>query len=179
MPHCSRRRLSCCICYCTNTHTQLCQAGLPNQLSLPACLLADEVLNAAEARDLINCPPLSLPSAAAASLVQGMLLRRLADVASGLCYLHSRNVCHGDLKCENVLLRTGGSGRRTCRNRRSLLTTLCTPVACQHMDVLWCVTYRFSQTCSVAFVLWVPGQFDLLRRGKLTAGQSASRESYG
>ena len=50
---------------------------------------------------------------------QGMLLRRLADVASGLCYLHAANVCHGDLKCENTLLRTGawaglGAGRVGC-----------------------------------------------------------------
>eukprot|EP00879_Flechtneria_rotunda_P011965 GHRR01012497.1.p1 GENE.GHRR01012497.1~~GHRR01012497.1.p1 ORF type:complete len:222 (+),score=73.14 GHRR01012497.1:505-1170(+) len=34
------------------------------------------------------------------------LLRRVSDVAAGVCYLHSRNVCHGDLKCENVLLKT-------------------------------------------------------------------------
>jgi serine/threonine protein kinase len=25
-----------------------------------------------------------------------------------MSYLHERNVCHGDLKLENVLLRTGG-----------------------------------------------------------------------
>lgn len=41
---------------------------------------------------------------------QAMLLRRCADVAAGLGYLHSRNVCHGDLKLENVLLRTGARG---------------------------------------------------------------------
>jgi serine/threonine protein kinase len=43
-------------------------------------------------------------------VVQAMLLRRCADVAAGLGYLHSRNVCHGDLKLENVLLRTGVCG---------------------------------------------------------------------
>jgi serine/threonine protein kinase len=38
---------------------------------------------------------------------QAALLRRCADIAAGVTYLHSRNVCHGDLKCENTLLRTG------------------------------------------------------------------------
>ncbi|GIL48660.1 hypothetical protein Vafri_5131, partial [Volvox africanus] len=28
------------------------------------------------------------------------------DIASGMAYLHALNVCHGDLKCENVLLST-------------------------------------------------------------------------
>lgn len=39
-------------------------------------------------------------------LMQAALLRRAANVAAGLSYLHSRNVCHGDLKWENVLLQT-------------------------------------------------------------------------
>lgn len=38
--------------------------------------------------------------------LQSCLLRRAADVASGLAYLHSRTVCHGDLKWENVLLKS-------------------------------------------------------------------------
>lgn len=40
--------------------------------------------------------------------LQARLLRRASDVASGLVYLHSRSVCHGDLKWENVLLKTEG-----------------------------------------------------------------------
>jgi serine/threonine protein kinase len=32
------------------------------------------------------------------------VLVRLRDIASGLAYLHSRNVLHGDLKAANVLL---------------------------------------------------------------------------
>lgn len=38
--------------------------------------------------------------------MQARILRRAADVLAGLAYLHSRNVCHGDLKWENVLLKT-------------------------------------------------------------------------
>lgn len=46
---------------------------------------------------------------------QAALLRRCADIAAGVTYLHSRNVCHGDLKCENTLLRTGeGLAARSC-----------------------------------------------------------------
>jgi serine/threonine protein kinase len=37
--------------------------------------------------------------------VQASLLRRCCDIAAGLSYLHQRNVCHGDLKLDNVLLR--------------------------------------------------------------------------
>jgi serine/threonine protein kinase len=40
------------------------------------------------------------------ALDMGRLLRRALDVASGLAYLHSRSVCHGDLKWENVLLKS-------------------------------------------------------------------------
>eukprot|EP00878_Enallax_costatus_P019450 GHUV01020521.1.p1 GENE.GHUV01020521.1~~GHUV01020521.1.p1 ORF type:complete len:288 (+),score=67.25 GHUV01020521.1:538-1401(+) len=40
------------------------------------------------------------------TLDMASLLRRAADAASGLAYLHSRNVCHGDLKWENVLLKS-------------------------------------------------------------------------
>eukprot|EP00878_Enallax_costatus_P021947 GHUV01023262.1.p1 GENE.GHUV01023262.1~~GHUV01023262.1.p1 ORF type:complete len:315 (+),score=85.65 GHUV01023262.1:600-1544(+) len=40
------------------------------------------------------------------SLDLARLLRRAADVASGLAYLHSRSVCHGDMKWENVLLKS-------------------------------------------------------------------------
>jgi serine/threonine protein kinase len=42
------------------------------------------------------------------------LLRRAADVAAGVSYLHSRNVCHGDLKSENVLLRSEGADPDGC-----------------------------------------------------------------
>jgi serine/threonine protein kinase len=49
----------------------------------------------------IGPPPLlSLPAA------QAPLLRRLCDVAAGVAYLHQAGVCHGDLKCENVLLKS-------------------------------------------------------------------------
>jgi serine/threonine protein kinase len=37
-------------------------------------------------------------------LAQGALLRRCADIAAGLTYLHSRNVCHGDLKVRGLHL---------------------------------------------------------------------------
>jgi mitogen-activated protein kinase kinase kinase 11 len=40
---------------------------------------------------------------------QGAVLRRARDVAAGLAHLHSQNICHGDLKCENVLLRSDAS----------------------------------------------------------------------
>ena len=42
-------------------------------------------------------------------LLQGAVLRRARDVAAGLSHLHSQNICHGDLKCENVLLRSDSS----------------------------------------------------------------------
>lgn len=49
-----------------------------------------------------------LPPAVA---LQAMLLRRCADVAAGLAYLHSRNVCHGDLKVWGKGLVLQGSGQ--------------------------------------------------------------------
>jgi serine/threonine protein kinase len=55
----------------------------------------------------------SLPEQTAVAALQAMLLRRCADVAAGLVYLHEHaphQVCHGDLKCENVLLRSGKGG---------------------------------------------------------------------
>jgi mitogen-activated protein kinase kinase kinase 11 len=41
--------------------------------------------------------------------MQGAVLRRARDVALGLAHLHAQNICHGDLKCENVLLRSDTS----------------------------------------------------------------------
>lgn len=37
-------------------------------------------------------------------LILDNVLRRAKDVAAGMAYLHSCHVCHGDLKCENILL---------------------------------------------------------------------------
>jgi hypothetical protein len=39
------------------------------------------------------------------ALLQAALLRRCADIIAGLTYLHSRNVCHGDLKVGEVINR--------------------------------------------------------------------------
>ena len=36
--------------------------------------------------------------------MQAEILGIARDIAAGMAYLHARNVCHGDLKCENVLL---------------------------------------------------------------------------
>jgi mitogen-activated protein kinase kinase kinase 11 len=40
---------------------------------------------------------------------QAGILRIARDVACGMSYLHSLSICHGDLKCENVLLARGGT----------------------------------------------------------------------
>ena len=41
---------------------------------------------------------------AAACVAQVGILSIARDIAQGMAYLHALNVCHGDLKCENVLL---------------------------------------------------------------------------
>jgi serine/threonine protein kinase len=50
-----------------------------------------------------------LPKPPLLHLPQESVLLRARDVASGMTYLHSRQVCHGDLKCENVLVKSDPS----------------------------------------------------------------------
>ncbi|KXZ50652.1 hypothetical protein GPECTOR_15g336 [Gonium pectorale] len=64
---------------------------------------------AAQGSSLLATPNASLgqpaqqPRDAALTHMRGML-SVARDIACGMAYLHSLNVCHGDLKCENVLL---------------------------------------------------------------------------
>lgn len=62
-------------------------------------------------------------------LLQALLLRRCADVAAGMSYLHAHKVCHGDLKLDNVLLRSG-QGLYSTSISRQLQCMYCT--FCRH-----------------------------------------------
>jgi hypothetical protein len=50
---------------------------------------------------------LTCPGETCSLWLQAGILRIARDVASGMAYLHSLSICHGDLKCENVLLARG------------------------------------------------------------------------
>ncbi len=76
----------------------------------PTCSAGDAVHSTAN--DACESSPGIRGTNHARSCVQPFILLCLLDAARGLEYLHSCNIMHGDLKPQNVLLKTAGNDRR-------------------------------------------------------------------
>lgn len=84
------------------------------------------------------------------------ILLRLRDVAEGLAYLHKLNVCHGDLKCDNVLLCTDKS------DPFGIIAKLTDFGFARALNA----GQTHASTCSSGSVTYMPPE--LLSKGKLT-----------